>query len=168
MKQERELYAKGHLVFTFIRGLHTVIEEDIKIRLKKDHGLLYPAFKILWILSFEDKMNMSEISEITLTNISNTYRQLVKLKDMDLVTIGSNEDARIREIRLTDKGERLVQTILRDHSNRTDLNLLPFLSNIPKEDLDIFIEVLTDLSRSLLGDKYTSWALNTSEYLKES
>ncbi|MDZ5472860.1 hypothetical protein SM124_14095 [Bacillus sp. 31A1R] len=167
MKQEKELYSKGHLVFTFLRGLNTVIEEDIRIRLKNLYGLTYPTFKILWILSFDKKMTMSEIKEITLTNLSNTYRQLLKLSDLNIVTIGIHEDARVREISLTEKGKELVDTILNEHSHSTNLHLFSILLKIPENDLKTYIEVSTYLSKELLGKRYTDWAIRTSDYLKE-
>lgn len=48
MSASRELFAKSCLVFTIIRGLNLIIEDDIRMHLKS-YGLGFSSFRILWI-----------------------------------------------------------------------------------------------------------------------
>ncbi|KAA9023861.1 MarR family winged helix-turn-helix transcriptional regulator [Niallia endozanthoxylica] len=166
MESGKEFIAKSHLVFSFVRGLFLLLEDDLKKKIKH-YGLAVPGFRILWILYFENKMNMSELSFIAQTNISNIYRQLIKLKDQHLVDIDNGEDARIREISLTVNGQQYIHDFLSKHVSATDLQIISILKKMPKEDLDKFIEVAARLSSELIGKPFTDWVTNTADKIME-
>lgn len=166
MRLSEELFAKGHLLFTLIRGLSFITEEDIRQCLKK-YRISYPAFRVLWILYFDKNMTMTDLAYIAQANISNVYRQLIKLREEEFVIIENGADARIKEVSLTEKGRIFVYDILKVNSNATDLQLVSLLEKIPKEDLDKFIEVGSILSSELIGQKFTNWGIRTANYIME-
>jgi hypothetical protein len=61
MNSSKELFAKAHLVFSFIRSLYLLAEDELRQNIKK-HGLTYSCFRTLWILYFDKKMNMTDLS----------------------------------------------------------------------------------------------------------
>ncbi|WP_404332040.1 MarR family winged helix-turn-helix transcriptional regulator [Mesobacillus maritimus] len=162
MESNRELFAKSCFVFTMVRGLNLTIEEDIRLRLK-DYEVGFSSFRILWILFFAEQMTMSDLSEISQTNISNVYRQLLKLKDNDLVDIKSGEDARIKEVSLTNKGQTLVHHFIDEKSTFPDFQLSSILATVPREDIDKFIQVGSILSSKLIGGNFINFAKNISQ-----
>jgi len=167
MKSSKEAFATAHLVFTLIRGIHSLAEEDVILTLKK-YNIQYPSFRILWILFFEKKMTMTELSYLALTNISNVYRQLIKLRDKNLVTIDKGKDARIKEISLTEEGRRITDEILQLNLEFTDLNFVDLLEKIPQKELDTFIKVASVISSELIGTNFTDWTIKTANIIKEN
>ncbi|RSK26589.1 hypothetical protein EJF36_06795 [Bacillus sp. HMF5848] len=166
MSYDMTLYAKGHIIFTLIRGLNAVMEEDIRTRLQSIHGMNYPAFRILWILHFTEKMSITDITVITLSNISNTSRQLGKLRDDGYAKIEcGNADSRLKEVSLTKKGRDLVTYILTAHTSEHDFNLLPVLKTIQDHDLEIFIKVASLLTKEIVGTTFVNWAHHTTAAL---
>jgi DNA-binding MarR family transcriptional regulator len=167
MYSNKELFVKGHLVLTLIRGLFLETEDNVRQNVK-NYGISLTSFRTLWILYFEEKMNMTELAYISQTNISNTYRQLIKLQEENLVVINENEkDARIKEIVLTQNGRGFVKDILSKNTDETRLDFIALLAKIPKEDLDKFIEVATKLSTELIGQRFTDWAINAANKIKD-
>jgi DNA-binding MarR family transcriptional regulator len=166
MDSSKELFAKAHLVFTFIRGIYFLAEDDIRQNIK-NFGITHTAFKSLWILYFDTKMSMTDLAYISQTNISNTYRQLIKLKDHNLVMINNGKDARIKEISLTENGRKFVHDIISKNVKATNLKFISILQKIPKEDLDKFINVASILSSELIGQRFTDWAIKTANTVKE-
>lgn len=162
MSASRELFAKSCLVFTIIRGLNLIIEDDIRMHLKS-YGLGFSSFRILWILYFGKEMTMSDLSVISQTNISNVYRQLVKLQERHLVEIKSGEDARIKEVTLTEKGQTIIQSFIDAKSASADFHVSSLLATIPKEDIEKFIEVGSILSSKLIGSRFTNFAEKISK-----
>ncbi|MCM3692191.1 MarR family winged helix-turn-helix transcriptional regulator [Neobacillus niacini] len=167
MNSSKDLIAKAHLVFSFIRGLYLLAEDELRQNIK-EHGLTYSGFRILWILYFDKKMNMTDLSFISQTNISNTYRQLVKLKEQNLVLIDNGKDARNKEATLTESGKKFVDDVISKNEKVTNLEFITILSKIPKEDLDKFIEVASILSSQLIGQPFTDWVLKTANKIKEN
>lgn len=167
MNSSKELFAKGHLVLTFIRGLFLFAEDNVRQN-TKNYGITLTAFRTLYILYFDEKMSMTELAYISQTNISNIYRQLIKLEDQNLVVIDIGKDARIKEISLTENGRKFVQNILSKNVEKTDLHFISSISNIPKEDLDKFIEVASTLSLELIGKTFTDWAIKSANKISNN
>lgn len=166
MSSGRELFAKSCLVFTIVRGLNLIIEEDIRVRIK-EYGVGFSSFRILWVLYFDKEMTMSDLSDISQTNISNVYRQLLKLKENDLVDIKNGEDARIKEVSLTEKGQTLIHHFIEEKSTSPDFHVSSLLGTIPKEDMDKFIEVGSILSSELIGVKFINFAKKISKTIEK-
>lgn len=162
----REIFAKGHLAILLIRGLYFAIENDIKDKLKI-YNLTYPSFRILWILYFDKSMTMSSLAYLAQTNISNVFRQLIKLKKDGLVTVSSGIDARIKEASLTKEGREILSTIIEDQATNTDLESFPLLTTIPKEELEIFFKVAIHLCNKLIGQPYIDWTLDATNKIQE-
>jgi DNA-binding MarR family transcriptional regulator len=167
MNSSNELLAKGHLVCTFIRGIYLITESDVKENLK-NYGVSFTGFRLLWILYFEKKLTMTDLAYISQTNISNIYRQLLKLSDQNLVVIVNGKDARIKETSLSETGRKFISDILSVNIKITNLHLIHLLARIPKEDLDKFIEIASILSTELIGQRYTDWAIKTANKIMEN
>lgn len=161
MDSRKEIFAKGHLVLTLVRGLFLVAEDNVRQNVK-NYGITHTAFRTLWILFFGEKMTMTELAYISQTNISNIYRQLIKLQEQNLVDIDNGEDARIKEVTLTETGRKFVYDIISKNVETTNVQFISLLAKIPKEDLNKFIEVASILSTELIGQPFTDWATNSA------
>lgn len=167
MNTNKELFAKGHLVLSFIRGLFLRTEDDVRHNLK-NYDITLTGFRTLWILFYDDKMNMSELAYISQTNISNIYRQLIKLKDQNFVVIENGEDdARIKEVSLTEIGRKFVHDVLSKNVKVTDLQFISVLKRIPENDLEKFIDVAATLCSELIGPQFTHWAEKAANKIRE-
>jgi DNA-binding MarR family transcriptional regulator len=165
MNTNKELFAKSHLVLSFIRGIFILTEDDVRKNLKK-YGMTVTGFRTLWILYYEEKMNMTEHAYISQTNISNIYRQLTKLKDQNFVVIENGDDARIKEVSLTENGRKFVQDVLSKNVKATNLQFISILKTIPEDDLEKFIEVASILSSELIGKRFTDWAVKAANKIR--
>ncbi len=162
MKLSSEQFHNGYLAFAFIRGINLVIENDIR-KLLKHYELSFPAFRILWILHFDSNhINMSDLSYLAQTNISNVFRQLTKLKEEGLVIIENGHDARTKEVCLTEGGRKLVQEFIEENTTNSNLQIVESIAKISKEDFSKFIEVFTLLSDELLGKQYGDFLTKSS------
>lgn len=161
MESSKDLFAKGHLVLTLVRGLFLVAEDNVRQNVK-NYGISLTAFRALWILYFDEKMTMSELAYISQTNISNIYRQLIKLQEQNYIDIDNGKDARIKEVTLTETGRKFVNDILSKNVDSTNIHFISLLSKIPKEDLDKFIEIALILSSELIGKEFTDWAVSSA------
>lgn len=83
------------------------------------------------------------------------------------ITIEDGEDARIKEIRITQTGRTFIQNLMIEDGASPKLRLLSILETIPKEDIDKFIEVGSILCSELVGEKYMEWTLKTTNILME-
>ncbi|GLB61829.1 MarR family winged helix-turn-helix transcriptional regulator [Cytobacillus sp. NCCP-133] len=156
-----EQFHNSYLAFSFMRGLNLAIENDLRKSLKR-YEISFPAFRILWILYFDsNNINMSDLTYLAQTNISNVFRQLMKLKEEGLVDIENGNDARTKEISLNESGQKLVQDFIEENTTNSNLHIVASIERISKEDFSKFIEVFALLSDELLGKQY-------SEFLKKS
>ncbi|WP_026581407.1 MarR family winged helix-turn-helix transcriptional regulator [Bacillus sp. J33] len=161
MKLLYEQFHKSYLAFAFMRGLNMAIENDIRKALK-NYEISFPAFRILWILYFDsNNINMTDLTYLAQTNISNVFRQLTKLKDEGFVEVENGNDARMKEISLTESGRKLVQDFIDENTTNSNLLIVESIEKISKEDFSKFIEVFALLSDELLGKQY-------SEFLEKS
>jgi len=167
MSSGKELFAKGHLVLTFIRGLYLLVEDDVRQNVK-NYNITHTSFRTLWILYFDESMNMTELAYISQTDISNIYRQLVKLKEQNLVLIATGKDARVKEVSLTENGREFVQDVLSKNVKVTNLSFISSLAKIPQEDLDKFIEVASILCSELIGQRFIDWAIQAANKIREN
>jgi DNA-binding MarR family transcriptional regulator len=165
MNSSKEFFAKGHLILTFIRGLFLITEDDVRQNLK-NYDITLPGFRTLWILFYDEKMNMTELAYISQTNISNIYRQLTKLKDQNFVVIENGEDARIKEVSLTENGRKFVQDVLSKNVKVTNLQFISVIKRIPEDDLEKFIEVAAILSSELIGQQFVDWAVKAANKIR--
>jgi DNA-binding MarR family transcriptional regulator len=162
MKLSSEQFHNSYLAFAFIRGINLVIENDIRKSLK-NYELSFPAFRILWILYFDSNhINMSDLSYLAQTNISNIFRQLTKLKDEGLVIIENGNDARTKEVCLTEAGRKLVEEFIEENTTNSNLQIVESIAKISKEDFSKFIEVFILLSDELLGRQYSDFLTKSS------
>jgi DNA-binding MarR family transcriptional regulator len=167
MHTSKELFAQGHLVLTLIRGLYLLAEDDVKQNLKKI-DISHTGVRILWILYFDEKMTMSELAFISQTDISNVYRQLVKLKEKNLVVINNGQDARNKETMLSENGRKFIYDIMTKNVKVTTLNIINTLKKIPGEDLETFIEVSSILCTELIGQRFTDWAIKAANKIRDN
>jgi DNA-binding MarR family transcriptional regulator len=165
MNSSKELFAKGHLILTFIRGLFLITEDDVRQNLK-NYGITLTGFRTLWILFYDEKMNMTELAYISQTNISNIYRQLTKLKDQNFVVIENGKDARIKEVSLTENGRKFVQDVLSKNVKVTNLQFISVIKRIPEDDLEKFIEIGSLLCSELVGQQFVDWAVKAANKIR--
>jgi len=165
MDSSKELFAKGHLILTFIRGLFLITEDDVRQNLK-NYDITLTGFRTLWILFFDEKMNMTELAYISQTNISNIYRQLTRLKDQNFVVIENGKDARIKEVSLTENGRKFVQDVLSKNVKVTNLQFISVIKRIPEDDLAKFIEIGSLLSSELIGQQFVDWAVKAANKIR--
>ncbi|WP_102348461.1 MarR family winged helix-turn-helix transcriptional regulator [Bacillus sp. Marseille-P3661] len=161
MNLSREKFAKSYAVYAFIRGLNIVIEQDIK-KIIKNKELTFPGFKILWILYFDSNIRMTDLTFFAQTNISNVFRQLEKLNEDGLVVIKNGEDARSRELSLTEDGQKLVNDFLEENCNNSELQVVQLIEKIPNETISEFIEVARLLSNELIGKSFSDFIIKSS------
>ncbi|SES67637.1 DNA-binding transcriptional regulator, MarR family [Oceanobacillus limi] len=159
-----EQFANSYLLFCFIRGLNSEIESDIRKELKNTK-LTFPSFRILWILYFHSDINMSQLTYLTQTNISNVFRQLEKLNKHDYVVIKNGADHRIKNISLSEQGKQIVTDFMRRNTKDTELQIVQLIESIPKEDLAKFIEVCSILSNKLLGEPFSTFVMKSTNDL---
>jgi DNA-binding MarR family transcriptional regulator len=167
MVSEGEFFARGYLLCMIIRGLYSSMEEDVRVRVK-NLGVTNAGFRILWVLNLNKKMTMTELAHTTQLNISSIYRQLEKLKEKGFAIIQDcKNDARIKEIDLTEKGEQFIQDVIKTDGHSPSLRLIPLTEKIPKEDLDKFIKVGSFLCSELISQKYMDRAVTTANNLSQ-
>ena len=109
---------------------------------------------------------MTELAYISQTNISNIYRQLTKLKDQNFVVIKNGDDARIKEVSLTENGRKFVKDVLSKNIKVTDLQFISVIKRIPEYDLEKFIEVASILSSELIGQQFVDWAVKAANKIR--
>jgi DNA-binding MarR family transcriptional regulator len=166
MNFSREQFANSYLVYGLIRGLNFVIENDLRSILK-NRELTVPSFRILWILFFDSNIRMSELTFLAQTNISNVFRQLTKLEEAGLVSIKSGDDARTRELSLTEDGRRIVQDFIDQNTRKSDLQIVHLIESIPKEDFTTFIRVASLLTNKLVGNQFNEFVTKSSTEIYE-
>ncbi|MFC0472153.1 MarR family winged helix-turn-helix transcriptional regulator [Halalkalibacter kiskunsagensis] len=159
MTQSKDLFAKSYLAFAFIRGLNFAIENDIKKQLDQ---VSFPSFRILWILYFDPNITMTELTYLAQTNISNVFRQLTKLKDEGFVYINNGNDARTKELTLTEKGHKFVHNFIKENNAHPHLQITNLLERIPADDLGTFLKVASLLSSELIGKPFSDWATKSA------
>ncbi|MGO4889885.1 MarR family winged helix-turn-helix transcriptional regulator [Anaerobacillus sp. MEB173] len=164
MNLQKEKFAKGYSVFALIRGLNFLIENDIRKSIKNNE-LTFPSFRVLWIMYFDSTITMKDLSYLIQTDLSNVFRQLIKLKDIGFVTLENGEDARTKKISLTKAGRKVVQDFINQNSTGSELQIVNLIEKIPKEDFHKFIEVLTLLSNQLVGENYSEFIEKSSKEL---
>ncbi len=148
-----------------IKGLTFEMEKDIKKELKDE--LAFPGFRILWILYFDSNITMTDLTNITQANISNVFRQVTKLREEKLVTIECGNDARTRQVAITEKGKSIVAEFIHNHADQ--LRFVRVIDHLPKEDLAIFIKVCKNLSSELMDKRlYTFVNMSTEDILTSS
>lgn len=153
---------------TFIRGIFLAVEDNVRQNVK-NYGISLTSFRTLWILYFDQKMSMTELAYISQTNISNIYRQLMKLRDQNFIVIDDKEeDARIKQIELTEIGQKFVEGILSKNIEESKLSFISILAKVPTEDLNTFIKVASEVTTELIGPKFTDWANTTANKIKEA
>lgn len=153
---------------TLIRGIFLAAEDNVRQK-AKNYGITVTSFRTLWILFFEPKMSMTELAYISQTNISNTYRQLIKLRDQNYVVIDEKEeDARIKQVELTENGRKFIEEILSRNIEASELNFISILAKIPTEQLSTFIQVASKITTELIGPKFNDWAYKAANTIKDS
>jgi DNA-binding MarR family transcriptional regulator len=161
MRYSGEQLSKGYSAYAYLRGLNFSIENNIK-QIIKNKELTFPGFRILWILYFDSNIRMSDLTYLAQANISNIFRQLVKLQEAGVVIIENGEDARTKEIALTEEGRQLVQDFIEQQSKKPDIHIVQMIENIPKEDYLTFIKVASLLSTELIGATFTDFVTKSS------
>ncbi|MDF0726420.1 hypothetical protein PY093_06795 [Cytobacillus sp. S13-E01] len=156
MDISREQFANSYVAFAFIRGLNFVIENDIR-QVLKNNKLTFPSFRILWILYFDTNITMSDLTYLAQTNISNVFRQLIKLKEDGLVVIENGNDARTKKISLAKDGRKLVQDFIDENSRNSDLQIVQLIDRVSKEDFSKFIKVSSLLINELIGKPFSEF-----------
>ncbi|WP_142247935.1 MarR family winged helix-turn-helix transcriptional regulator [Alkalihalobacterium alkalinitrilicum] len=156
MSSMGERFTTSYKAFACIRGLNAVIENDI-IQFIKKYDLSFPSFRTLWILYFDTKLTMSDLTYLVQTNISNAFRQLTKLNEAGLVKIEAGKTTRAKELTITEEGRVIVKEFIEEHVTNSNLQIVKILEKIPEEDLSKFMEVVTLLTTELLGQTYTDW-----------
>lgn len=157
----REQLAKGFSLYAYIRGLNLEIENDIRQVLKKKE-LTFPGFRILWILYFDSNVKMRDLTTLTQTNISNVFRQLLKLEEEGLVVLKDVKNSRIKKISITEKGNRKVQEFIDENSSNSELQIVRLIEKIPEEELLRFLDFSSKLSKELIGASYSEFVSHTS------
>ena len=166
MNSNKNLFSESYLAYACIRGLNEAIETDIK-NIIKVYDSNFPKFRQLWILYFEKSMNMSELTFLAQTNMSNVFRQLTKLKEEGLVTIHNEEDARIKNLSLTEEGKNVIANFINENCQTSELKIVREAEKIPKDDFDTFLKVAKILTSQIVDDKFTKWVVKTAEKIKE-
>ncbi|UCZ55069.1 MarR family transcriptional regulator [Bacillus shivajii] len=161
MSSQREKFATSYLIFGLIRGLNFEIENDIR-QVLKNNELTFPGFRVLWILYFDPNISMKELTFLAQTNISNVFRQLMKLKEDELVIIENDDDARIKKLSLTEEGKNIVQHFITINTTDSILQIMHVIDKIPKQDLQTFVEVSSFLSDELIGKKFGEFITKSS------
>ena len=164
MRSSESKFNNSYLLYTFIRGINFEIEQDIRNTLKKSN-FSFPSFRILWILYFQNDMTMSDLAHIAQTNISNIFRQLIKLKDEGFVLIENGADARMKNVKLTVSGKEMVNNFIQENQRHSELKIVETIEKISEEELKVALKVVALLSSELVGDKFTSFIMKSHEAL---
>jgi DNA-binding MarR family transcriptional regulator len=165
MNKCNEQFANSYSLFALIRGLNFEIEKDIRRQVEK-RKLTFPGFRILWILYFDSNLRMSDLTYLAQTNISNIFRQLIKLKESGLVVVNSGNDARTKEVALTEEGRKVVKDFIDDNVANSDLQIVHLIDKISKEDQSKLMEVLTLMSNELVGEQFSEFVVKSSSDIK--
>lgn len=155
MRSNKTLFSKSYLAYACIRGLNEAIETDIK-NVIKVYDSNFPKFRLLWILYFEKSMNMSELTYLAQTNMSNVYRQLTKLKEEGLVNIRNEEDARIKNLSLTEEGKKVIGDFIKQNCQTSELQIVRATEKISKEDFETFLNVAKTLTTDIVGENFAN------------
>lgn len=153
MYQHKNNYEKGHIVTKVIRGLHSSLDEDIRMR-AANLPVSPAGFRILWVLNYYNKMIMSDLSFFLQLNISSISRQLLKLENEKFIFIESGEDARKKQLCLTNEGKKLIEKVIKEDGSSPKYRMLELLDDISKEDFETFLHVGVKLCEHLLGNEY--------------
>ncbi|RKQ34575.1 MarR family winged helix-turn-helix transcriptional regulator [Oceanobacillus halophilus] len=164
MTNSKERFAHSYLLYGLIRGLNFVIENDIRKDLKKIK-MNFSSFRILWILYFYSNINISELTYLTQTNISNVTRQLTKLKEEGMVLIKIGHDARAKELSLTEDGQRVVYDFIKRNEEDSEIQLTHLVEKISENDFATFVGGLSVLSNELLGKNFNEFVKKSSAEL---
>lgn len=166
MHSNKNLFSKSYLAYACIRGLNEAIESDIK-NVIKVFDSNFPKFRLLWILYFEKSMNMSELTFIAQTNMSNVFRQLTKLKEEGLVTIQNEEDARIKNITLTEDGKNIIANFINQNCQASELQIVRATEKITNKDFETFLKVAKMLTADIVGEDFANWAVKSADIIAE-
>lgn len=152
MRQHGERYEEFHRpsVELLINLIYTcdVIQTHLARRVEA-HKLSLGAFNVLMILSrYEEGCPMHELGELLLVSRANITGLADCLEGRGLVArVASTEDRRVRLVRLTRAGRKLLETILPGHYARVR-EMLRGLSNKDKAALS---ELLTRLRHNVIA-----------------
>ncbi|WP_216831144.1 MarR family winged helix-turn-helix transcriptional regulator [Alkalihalobacterium elongatum] len=166
MYSPKEQLIKSYEIYAYTRGLNSTIENDL-IRSIKKQEVTFPAFRTLWILYFEKNMTMTNLNFIAQTNISNAFRQVVKLKEQGLIQIENGKDTRTKILTLTQSGKKIIDEFIDQHVANSDLKIVKVLEKISPQDLQKFMKVASILSTELIGQDYTKWVTKSTKFILE-
>jgi DNA-binding MarR family transcriptional regulator len=101
----------GDYPYYWITRVQNIYHQRIE-KLLKPIGADIPTFRVLFILKSHGILSISEISKITVTKLSALTRIIQRMKAARLVEIVMDRnDARVRKVRLTQKGRSLIERI---------------------------------------------------------
>lgn len=161
MKPQHNHLADSYALYAIIRGLHCAIEMDISRNLKTE--VSFPGFKLLWLLYFNSKMSVKELTYLAQTNISNVFRQLVKLEKQGFVRMESSGDLRTKHAFLTEEGQRVVQEFIEENNEKSPLQLVALIKKLPMDDYEKFMEVAAYLCNELVGEAFHNFVDSSAE-----
>ncbi|OLO36982.1 hypothetical protein BTR23_14655 [Alkalihalophilus pseudofirmus] len=162
MSSMGERFTMSYKAFACIRGINAVIENDI-IQFIKKYDLSFPGFRTLWILYFDTKLTMSDLTYLAQTNISNAFRQLTKLDEAGLVKVEAGRTSRTKELSITEEGRCIVKEFIDEHTTHSNLKIMEVLKHLPQEDITKFINILTLVTTELLDHPYSEWVNQSAD-----
>lgn len=153
-----------HLILNLFRGIYKQVEEDWE-NCARAMGLTAPQLHILWVLSFEDGLNLSDISRRSLLHISTVSDLVKRMEKKGLVIRREGLDRRKVTVYITDKGLTIQQKNQEHCLNYFKIS--GFLNNLAEDEKKEFLRRVTFLAGELRDDNFIEWVLWSGEQLQK-
>lgn len=156
--QELEKYRRLHVILNLVRGLYKALDNDWR-KAASEVGLTPCQQHLLWILHFKNGSTLTELSEIGVWHVSTVMSMVERMEKNGLVIkeVDPN-DARTKRIFITDKGQRVREETIHEHSH---YRLLELLNKMDDKEVEQGTKILNYLVKELLGERFVEF-VNTS------
>lgn len=131
--------------FYWLAQTYTAYEGELE-RVLKRLGTDLPTRRVLMMLSLFGKVSVSELAGHSITKLSTTTRIIQRMRDEGLVATSVNEDdARITNVEMTQKGSDLLQSI---HQGTHKIYLRAY-QHLGREELQAMTDTLKRIHQNL-------------------
>lgn len=156
----REKTRRLHVLLNLIRGLYKAIDNDWR-KAAGELGLTPCQQHLLWILHFRNGSTLTELSEIGSWHVSTVMSMVDRMEKNGLVIKKvDDQDARIKRIFITEKGEQLHKQTLNGEKH---FRLMTLLEQMDEKDIENGTKILYSLVKQLLGQNFIDFVDSTAK-----
>jgi len=157
--------ANMHKFINLMKGLYKSMEREWDEYAQR-YGMTNAHLHVLWILSFNDGLKLSDLASKGVWNLSTTHDIVTRMASKGLITKEKDmEDGRVTRVYITKEGQMLRDKTQADLDNGYRFKLLKVIDELDKEDRKKLNDIMHLIIKQVLDSDFVNYVESSTEML---